>query len=227
LAVAFPTAGSRLRVETPAGTREFTVTGFVERGGDEDRALFLGIEEAGKLLGKPGRASTFLIRSRGGVDEAVAAIAAAAPGVAVRSLRQVARAEESLLGKIQLLMAMVTVVVLTASIISVGSTMGATVLERREEIGLMKAIGGTRRSVGLFYTVEAAAIGLLGGLLGLPVGYISAQMVSRGAFGSTISIPAFLGLAGPVLGVIISVVSGFFPVRDAMKPSASSILRGE
>lgn len=208
-------------------TARVKVSGFLERGGDEDRSIFLRLEDAGLMFGKPGLASMFLVRSSGEPDTAVREIRQVYPAVTAKSLQQVARAETSLLEKIQLLMALVTLVVLVASVISVGSTMGATVLERREEIGLMKAIGGTRRSVGLFYTFEAAVMGLFGGLLGIPLGYLSAQLVSKGAFGSFVSVPLFLGVLGPLVGISIAVISGWFPVRDAMKPQASEILRGE
>lgn len=220
--------GDALHISSDAGhSRTFRISGFVERGGDEDKAVFIDIGAAGKLLGKTGRASVILVRSRESVDVTVREIGMAMPGVTVKTLRQVAQAEESLLLKIQLLMAMVTLVVFVASIISVGSTMGATVLERREEIGLMKALGGTRYGIAAFYAAEAAAIGIAGGLLSVPAGFASAQIVSKGAFGSFINVPWYLALAGPVAGAALAVVSGWFPVRDAMKPAASTILRGE
>jgi len=217
------------RIEIRAGRRSLAgrVAGFVERGGDEDNAVFLARDAAGRLLGRPDRISTVLVRSRGEPGPSVSALRAALPGLSIKTLRQVARAETSLLRKIQLLMALVSLVVVGASVVSVGSTMGATVLERREEIGLMKAIGGTRRSVGLFYTFEAALIGLIGGLAGIPAGVAAAELVSKGAFGSWVSVPWYLGAVAPVFGMAMAVVAGHFPVRDAMKPAASQILRGE
>lgn len=220
-------AGDPLELMGSTGVETFTVTGFFERGSDADRGLMVGLKDAGRLLAMPDQLSALLVRSRGEIAEAVPEISRSYAGISVKGLRQIAQAETSLLAKIQLLMALVTVVVVGACVISVGSTMGATVLERREEIGLMKAIGGTRRSVSLFYLSEAGTIGLLGGLLGWPLGFISAQAVSRGAFGSYISVPHILGVAGLVLGLVIAVLAGHFPVRDAMKPRAAEILRGE
>lgn len=207
---------------------DFVVSGFIEKGGSEDNSLIMSIPEAWELTGTERKLNAILVRGKSGeLDSIVKGIKDNIPAATVKTFRQVAFAEESLLIKIQLLMVLVTIVVLFATAISVASTMGANVLERREEIGLMKAIGATRNGISSFYMTEALLIGFLGGASGFLFGYIAAQAVSKGAFNSFINIPLFLPFFSISTGLAISVLSGYFPVRDAMKYDPAVILRGE
>lgn len=214
---------------TREGNRmDFILSGFVERGGPEDSSFIMTIPDAWDLMGLKGKLSAVLVRGRSGELEAIVKdIRGAIPDVSVKTLRQVAYAEESLLRKIQLLMALVTVVVLSAGAISVASTMGANVLERREEIGLMKAIGATKREISLFYMTEALLIGISGGAAGFILGFLSAQAVSKGAFNSFVGIPFYLPLFSMAVGLTVSLLASHFPVRDALRYNPAVILRGE
>ncbi len=206
----------------------FTVTGFIERGGPEDNAFLLSIADAWALTGLNNKLSIVLVRGRPGkLDNVVKEIRDIVPGASVKTFRQVAFAEESLLNKIQLLMALVTAVVLFASVISVASTMGANVFERREEIGIMMAIGARKNEISLFYAAEAVLIGLIGGFAGFFLGYISTQIISKGAFDSYIYMPFYVVFLSIIMGLVISLLASHFPVRDALKYSPAEILRGE
>jgi putative ABC transport system permease protein len=220
--------GKKVPLSSPSRTVEFTVSGFIERGGPEDNAFLLSIADAWELTGLNNRLSAVLVRGRPGkLDNVVKEIRDAIPGASVKTFRQVALAEESLLNKIQLLIALVTVVVLFASVVSVASTMGANVFERREEIGIMMAIGATKNEISLFYAAEALLIGLIGGFAGFFLGYISTQIISKGAFESYISIPVYIVFLSVIAGLVISLLASHFPVRDALKYSPAEILRGE
>ncbi len=207
---------------------EFIVSGFVERGSAEDNAFIIQLSAAWELTGLNNELSAVLVRSNPGeIDSVVSSIKKAFPLTEVKTLRQVAYAEESLLSKIQLLMTLVTFVVLIAAVISVGSTMGANVLERREEIGLMMTLGATKNGISSIYAMEAAVIGLLGGITGFVLGYISIQVISQGAFGSYISIPFYLVFLSVAVGLLIALLASHLPVRDALRYSPAEILRGE
>jgi putative ABC transport system permease protein len=220
--------GRMLSLTHEGTTMNFVLTGFFEKGSAEDNAFILSLSDAWTLLGSPNKVSTILVNARPGeLDTVVQDIRSMVPSVNVKTSRQIALAEQSLLGKMQLLMALVTLVVLFAAGISVGSTMGANVIERREEIGLMKAVGATGREITRFYRAEALLIGLLGGLAGYIFGYLFAQVTSRGAFGSLITVPVYTFVLSLVFGVLLSAASSYFPVRDALKDGAATILRGE
>ncbi|MBI4838287.1 MAG: FtsX-like permease family protein [Nitrospirae bacterium] len=220
--------GSVILLESEGRSMEFAVKGFIERGGSEDSAVIMAIPDAWELLDARDKLSAVLVRGRSaGLSGVVKGISGIAPGAAVKTLRQVAVAEESLLAKIQLLMALVTLIVIFASGISVAGTMGANVLERREEIGLMRAIGATRGQISRFYMIEAVLIGISGGVIGYAFGYLSAQVISKGAFNSFISMPFYIFFLSLAAGLAVSLLPSHFPVRDAMRYNPAVILRGE
>jgi putative ABC transport system permease protein len=220
--------GGTVRADLGTGPVEMTVTATVERGGPEDGALLVDLGEAQRLSGNLGRVSAVFVRAASGeVDRAVEALRAALPRARVKSLRQVAEAEEAFLRKIELLMALVTVVVLVTSSISVSSTMSATVLERLKEIGLMKAMGGTRREIGAFYLAEGLGIGVMGGLAGFVLGVIAAEAVARGAFGTFVPVPLWLVPLGVVVGGAVAVSASYLPLTRALGTAPSIVLRGE
>jgi putative ABC transport system permease protein len=207
---------------------DFTVSGFIERGGTEDTSFIMSIPDVWKITGVKGKLSAVLVRGKpGNLDRIVKTIKDTVQKVEVKTFRQVAFAEESLLKKIQLLMLLVTIVVLVATAISVSSTIGANVLERREEMGLMKAMGATRSEISAFYRAESLLIGLVGGFFGFFLGYVFAQVIAQGAFDSYIAIPFSLSIASLFLGVVISLLASYIPVRDALRYSPAVILRGE
>ncbi len=180
------------------------------------------------LTGQKDRVSLFLVRAGPGrLSDAAERISSLAPAAEVKTFRQVAFAEEALLYKIQLLMFLVAVVVVFASFISAASTVGSNLFERREEMGLMMAIGAKRKEIRFFYTAEAMLTGLLGSLAGFFLGYIAAQIISMGAFDSYLSMPFYLVAVSFAAGLVISVTSSHFPVRNALKYSPAEILKGE
>lgn len=81
----------------------------------------------------------------------------AIPGVSAKQIRQVAQSEGKVLGKIQILMALLTVVALVSSVLGISNLMSASVLERSKEIGLMKALGASGLQVALIFSRSCIA----------------------------------------------------------------------
>ncbi|BCG48666.1 hypothetical protein GEOBRER4_n3560 [Citrifermentans bremense] len=92
------------------------------------------------------------------------------PGAVVKELRQVGRTSEELLAKVQLLVLLVTAVVVICAGSSVAGTMSTTVLERGKEIGLVKAMGGTRWHLLRVFSAEALLLVLAAGVSGYLLG---------------------------------------------------------
>jgi putative ABC transport system permease protein len=218
--------GERIRFEGDG--REYRATAVFEKGSEDDGTIVIPLEGAQRLLGLSGRISAVLLNAdTARLRETAREITERWPFLEVKTLRQVAVAEERILGRIQLLMLIVTAVVLFSSVVALGSTMGANVIERREEIGLLKAIGATRADIRRFFMSEAALAGLAGSLAGYAVGTVAAETVSRAAFGSFVPLSVLVAPGALTLGVAIAVAATYFPVRDAMKIVPAQILRGE
>lgn len=206
---------------------EFRVSGIFEKGSEEDAAMVITLRAAPELLGITGISAVLLNVDTKYLDRIKSEITEKYPSLHVKTIRQVAVAEERLLARMQLLVFIVTVAVIFASMIALGSTMGANVIERIEEIGLLKAIGATEGKIRNFFMTESALAGLAGAVVGYVFGIVAAETVSRAAFGSYVHVDLFFIMVAVAVGVIISVFSTLFPVRDALKVVPARILRGE
>jgi putative ABC transport system permease protein len=133
----------------------------------------------------------------------------------------------STLGMVQGLMLMVTLVALFASALGVMTTMTSSVIERRKEIGLMKAVGAERRKIVALFLSEAAIIGALGGAAGFVAGLVLAQVIGISVFATPIGLHALVLPAVMGLAVAVALLASLLPVRRAMGVEPAVVLRGE
>jgi putative ABC transport system permease protein len=203
------------------------ITGVFEKGTDEDSSIIMGLDDARRLTGIEGVSAIMMNVDPSMIDRIGERIRKEFPYLRVKTIRQIALAEESLLRKMQLLMLLVTVVVLFSSAVSLGSTMGANVIERREEIGLMKALGATRKAMRNFFLYEALIEGITGSITGIIIGIIMAEAISLSAFDSYAPVEPLYLLFPFLTGLLLSAMAIYIPVRDAVKTLPSVILRGE
>src|SRR3989442_13068428 len=83
-------------------------------------------------------------------------------GVEARPIRRVAEGEGRILTRLSALMWLMTLAALVAAALAVGATSATTVIERRAEVGLMKALGAGNGLVGAFFLTEQALLALAG-----------------------------------------------------------------
>jgi putative ABC transport system permease protein len=126
---------------------------------------------------------------------------------------------------------------LTVASIGIVNTLVMAILERRREIGIMKAIGASDGDVkGLFFA-EAGAMGLLGGILGVGLGWIIGRVIN---FGTNLylvrqgfsperiwAVPAWLVAGAVVFAFAVSLLSGLYPASRASKLDPVQALRYE
>ncbi|HWI40333.1 MAG TPA: FtsX-like permease family protein, partial [Verrucomicrobiae bacterium] len=151
--------GDYLDLHAGAGSVRYRVSGTVSSCGEEDGLLFLSLPDLQQITGLGGQATLVRLLVRTGdrsLMHRASELQALLPGAQVKEVRQIARTSEGLLAKVKLLMILVTVVVLVSAGSSVAGTMSTVVLERSKEIGLIKAMGGTRREVVVIFSCEAA-----------------------------------------------------------------------
>jgi putative ABC transport system permease protein len=116
--------------------------------------------------------------------------------------------------------------------IGIANTMYTSVLERKKEIGTMKAVGATNRQILGLFVFESGFLGLVGGILGAAIGLGLAFLASgaaNAAFGQTIlsvsiSWPLLIGAVAFSFG--IGLLSGFAPSLQASKLKPVDALRG-
>ncbi|HEY4743765.1 MAG TPA: ABC transporter permease [Desulfuromonadaceae bacterium] len=222
--------GDTVELVGKAQTVRLRVSGIVSSGGEEDGLLFLALPELQQALGLDGQVSLVRLMVTAGGDslkKSAAALQALLPAARVSEVRQTARTSEGLLAKVKLLMLMVTAVVLVSAGSSVAGTMSTTVLERGKEIGLMKAMGGTRREVMWIFCGESALLGLVGGGAGYLLGSAIAQFITRTVFSASADfIPWFAGISVGV-SLFLALLGSFGPMVSVFRLDPVRSLRGE
>lgn len=150
----------------------------------------------------------------------------AIPGVISQPIRKVANSEGVILGKIQLLMAILTFTALISSALGISSLMTTKVLERSKEIGLMKAVGAEEWQVGLLFLTETAITGLLGGTVGYLLGLGFAQVIGQSVFGTALSINILVIPVVLILSVGIAVLGSLSALRLIKGLRPAEVLHG-
>ncbi len=121
-----------------------------------------------------------------------------------------------------------------ASVFGVINTQYISVLERTQQIGLMKAVGASRRDIARLFRYEAAWVGMLGGAIGVTIAYLitlSNPLISNFLqldSGTQLLRMDWLASIGLIVGLmLVAVVSGYFPARKAAKLDPIEALRSE
>ena len=126
-------------------------------------------------------------------------------------------------------------IALTVSSLMIVNTMVMSILERTREIGIMKAIGGSDGDIRRIFLIEASAIGVLGGIAGVVLGWVVGRVINFGVniyivnqggkAGNLFSLP--LWLVGSAIGfsILVSLIAGSYPARRAARLDPIQALR--
>ncbi len=132
----------------------------------------------------------------------------------IRNLEEVFAAQESSARVMALLLAVIASVSLVVGGIGIMNIMLVSVTERTHEIGLRQAVGASTGDILLQFLVEAVAISLVGGILGIGVGVVTSLIISRVAQWSTVLSTGSIVLAFAFSG-LVGVFFGYYPARKA------------
>ena len=221
--------GAEIALDYLGRTAKLIVTGIVDSGDAEDNQVFVNLAVAQQLSNLDGQIGLVQMNVGGGsknVAEVAAKLAAALPDYDVHPIRQVTAAEGALLGRLRLLIFSMVALILVLTSLCVLATMAALAIERREDVGLMKALGGSiSRVVGLFLA-EVGVLGAVGGAIGCIVGMALTRWMGHRVFEATISmrweiIPLTIAL------MIAVALAGASPLRMLGNVKPAAIFRGE
>jgi putative ABC transport system permease protein len=149
------------------------------------------------------------------------------PGTDVRVIRRVADGEGQILNRVQILLWLVTGASLLAAALAVGASSAASVIERRVEIGLMKALGAGSAAVGFLLAAEQLLLAFVGGGAGYAVGIILARLLGEKIFGAAPEPSLLLLLVILALAAVVTMLGSAIPLRRASRYEPAPILRGE
>ena len=147
------------------------------------------------------------------------------PGTQARPVRRVADSEGRVLDRISGLMGLITLAALLSAALSVWSLTATTMMERRGEIAIMQAIGGTRWLIATLLGSEIALIGLVGGIAGALTGVGLARVVGQSVFHEAIEISPVLPFLIMVAAMLVSLAGAAQPLRRALRLEPAVILR--
>ncbi|MGO8748386.1 MAG: ABC transporter permease [Thermoguttaceae bacterium] len=233
---------------SPAG---FVVRGILETGGAEDGQVLAPIASVQHWAGLEGKVRRIEISALTKPEDAFAhsdisrlkgeefdrwyctpyvssiayQIQQAIPEAQAKPVYHVAETEGHILNRVGVLMALLVVAALVAAGLAVASMMLATVLERRAEIGLFKALGASDARVAAVFLLESCAIGVLGGVAGYFFGSLLAWRLALAVFGSAVSVHWVILPVCLALAVLVTLVGSALPLGRALKISPSLALR--
>jgi putative ABC transport system permease protein len=230
-----------------------SVVGVVETGGPEDDKIIGPLSIAQSISNKPAQYRTLYVSAltkpedefgrrdpstmkpkeleRWTCTPYISSIAASIkevlPGTDVRVIRRVAEGEGTVLTRVRALLWMVTFAALLAAALAVGASAAASVIERRMEIGLMKALGAGSGTVGFLLAAEQLVLAFVGGGIGYSLGTLLARLVGQRIFGVAPAPSVFVLVAVLALAAGVTLLGSVIPLRRASRYEPAPILRGE
>ena len=209
---------------------EYTVAGVLgESGSNDDFLLFVPLTTLQQSSGKGAVVSTVDVRAHCTgcpVEEIAHALTAFIPGIHAVAVRQVAEAELGLWHNIRAVVLMLASVTLLVGLFGVMNSMSAMVADRRRDIGIMRAVGASRRQILTMFLQEAMALGVLGGLGGYVAGLLLAMAVGPLILDGAVVTPVFGYLPLAIgMAAAISLVAALHPALGAARMRVAEAVR--
>jgi len=232
---------------------DLVITGIVTTGDSEDNAILVPLAVAQQISNHPGQFRQLLVSALTKPADTLAErdpksltpteydkwfcspyissisyqIEQVLPGTDVRAIRRVADSEGRILSRVGTLLWIVTIAALIAAALAIVATSAAAVLERRSEIGVMKAIGATNAAVTTLFLTEHLALALIGGAVGFGLGTVLARFLGASVFGQAASPQLILLPIVLVLAALVALIGGLVPLARIARFDPAPILRGE
>jgi putative ABC transport system permease protein len=205
------------------------VMGIVLAGGAEDSQIFVELATAQRLAGLSGQVSLVQISYSGSpaqIQSFVAKLNAAIPEANVRPVTQFTEGEAKIYDRISGLLTATVAIVLVLTGLCVMAAMTNVAMERRNDVGLMKAIGGSMRRVLRLFLTEAALLGLAGGMIGAAAGIFLSIGLGKAVFGVAARPRLIVYPVAVALTIIVAIISAY-PLRRLASIRPASVFRGE
>ena len=206
----------------------FKGVGRLKTGGDEDSRIYTSVYTFQNWTHV---APTVLeIQIPGGaksVEAAIARLKTALPGADVEPVRQLVEGESSIVDKTHTLMFGALILIALTVAVSVLATLSASVLERRRDFALMKALGGSQEQLMGLFLAETLLLAIGGWIAGYFIGSVAAWVISEVNF-QTASLPR-VGVLPIVLALNIGIaaIAALLPLRVLRGLEPAALLKGE
>jgi putative ABC transport system permease protein len=200
-----------------------------QTGGPEDDRITVALPTAQNLADLPGRISVIELIVPGtpaAIQSYIAELQQRVPNADVHPIRQFTEGEARIYNRISGILSATVALVLVLTALCVMAAMTNVAMERRNDVGLMKAIGGATRRVLRLFLAEAALLGLAGGVLGAAAGILLSMWLGKAVFGVAAR-PRLIVYPVAVALTIIVAIAGAYPLRRLANIRPAAVFRGE
>jgi putative ABC transport system permease protein len=215
------------------GERYFTVVGVlapVAVAPELDVAALISFRNAEEMFGRTGGPSRIYLRADPDQVAAVASVLTATTVPDGEQDVQVRRPSDLLVARIAakgtfvgLFLGLGSIALLIAGV-GIANIMVISVLERRGEIGLRRALGARRRHVAAQFLLESTLLAAIGGVLGIALGVLATAVAAR-LGGDPVAIPPAGLAAGLGAALLVGALAGLYPAARAARLSPAEALR--
>ncbi len=156
-------------------------------------------------------------------------------GYTVFSVDDALRGAKNAFILLDIFLSLIGSIALAVSSLGIANTMVMSILERTREIGIMKAIGASDNDIRRIFLIEASGIGVLGGIVGIAMGWVVGRLINFGANiyirsqggtpGTLFSLPLWLVAAAIGFSIVLSLVAGSYPASRAARLNPIQALR--
>jgi putative ABC transport system permease protein len=245
--------GDTLHINSSDRSIALTVTGILSAAGPEDDAIVAPLQIAQQLANKPGQYRRLYVSALTKPEDDFARrnpttmnatdlerwscspyassiayeIKQVLPGVDAHVIRRVAEGEGSILTRVRMLLWLASVAALLAAVLAVGASSAAAVIERRSEIGLMKAIGAGSGTIGFLLAAEQLLLAFVGGGVGYGLGIVLARFLGEKIFGVAPEPSVLVFIVILALAACVTLLGSAIPLHRASRYEPAPILRGE
>jgi len=224
------TFGKSLPIQISFGKATTAVYPFrvFQAGSEEDSRIYFSLEDFESLTGM--YPNTALVRIEGRPQEirsAIAKLSAALPGVEVKPVRQITHAQTAVVGKTPSVVLASSAAVVVLIMLCMVATFTGSVLERRKDFAVMKALGASNRTVNFLFASEAALLALAGAAAGYLLGCVIAFWIGKANFDAAIRPQPMLLLPILLGSVALALIASTAPLRLLQQIQPAGILRGE
>ena len=219
--------GDRLTV----GGAPRDIVGVIAPSGSlDDQAVLVDLGVAQQALGKPDAVTMIEVSalcSGCPIEEMVSQMAAVLPHARVAPIRQAVAARERAVLQFSRFAYAVSGIVLLVGMFVVLSTMMASVAERTQEIGILRAVGYRRTQVAQIILFEALAVNLAGGIVGWLAGFAGTRALGGAMAQLTTPVPLdfSLGAAAVLTALVFGAAGGTYPAIRAARMDPAYALR--
>ncbi|MGA7079291.1 MAG: ABC transporter permease [Terriglobales bacterium] len=207
---------------------ELVPAGMLQTGAGEDSRIYLDQSAFQNWTGvAPSTIEVAATGTAAEVDASIRQLAQLLPSADIRPVRQIMEGEANVLNKTRAtLYASATLVVLTSALCVLATLIG-WVFDRRRDFAIMKALGASERLINGFFAAEAAALGVVGAILGFFIGIGVAAWIGRVNFHAPV-VPRFSVFPYVLAGsVAVALISAILPIELLRRVQPAIILRGE